>query len=42
MGYEANWIQTTESEFWMGIRIYGPDWERLGKTWTAKRPEKIN
>ncbi len=22
--------------------FYGPDFDRLGKTWTAKRPEKIN
>jgi hypothetical protein len=41
-GYEANWIPTTESEFWLGFRFYGPDFDRLGKTWTAKRPEMIN
>ena len=28
--------------FFVGFRFYGPDWDRLGKTWTAKRPEKIN
>jgi len=41
-GYEANWIPTTESDFWLGFRFYGPDFDRLGKTWTAKRAEKIN
>ncbi len=41
-GYEANWIPTTQNDFFGGIRFYGPDWDRLGKTWTAKRPEKIN
>ncbi len=40
-GLEANWIQTTESEFWLGFRFYGPDLDRLEKTWTPKCPEKI-
>ncbi|MBW2557091.1 MAG: DUF1254 domain-containing protein [Deltaproteobacteria bacterium] len=40
-GYQANWIPTTENDFFVGFRFYGPDWDRLGKTWTAKRPEKI-
>ncbi|MBW1869854.1 MAG: DUF1214 domain-containing protein [Deltaproteobacteria bacterium] len=40
-GYEANWIPTTRNDFFVGFRFYAPDWERLGKTWTAKRPEKI-
>ena len=41
-GFEANWIQMTESEFWMKVRFYGLDFDRLEKTWTIKRPEKIN
>ncbi len=40
-GYESNWIPTTKNDFWVGFRFYGPDWDRLGKTWTAKRPKKI-
>ncbi len=40
-GYEVNWIPTTKNDFFVGFRFYGPDWDRLGKTWTAKRPEKI-
>jgi hypothetical protein len=41
-GYQTNWIPTTESDFWLGFRYYGPDYDRQGKTWTAKRAEKIN
>jgi hypothetical protein len=41
-GYEANWIPTMENDFWVGFRFYGPDWERLGKTWTASRPVPVN
>ena len=41
-GYKANWIPTTKNDFFVGFRFYGPDWDRLGKTWTAKRPERIN
>ena len=37
-GMESNWIPTTENDFWTGMRFYGPDWERLGKTWTVERP----
>ena len=40
-GFEANWIPTTRNDFLVGFRLYGPDWDRLGNTWTAKRPEKI-
>jgi hypothetical protein len=40
-GYESNWLPTTKNDFWVGFRFYGPDWDRLGKTWKAKRPEKI-
>ena len=38
----SNWIPTTENDFWVAIRFYGPDWERLGKTWTSDRPELLN
>ncbi len=41
-GYEANWIPTTRNDFFVGFRFYAPDWDRLGKTWMAKRPEKIS
>ncbi len=40
-GLENNWIPTTRNDFFAGIRFYGPDWERLGKTWTATRPERV-
>jgi hypothetical protein len=41
-GYQANWTPTTENNFFVGFRFYGPDRDRLGKTWAVKRPEKIN
>jgi hypothetical protein len=41
-GYAANWIPMTESDFWLGFRFYGPDFDRPGETRTAKRAEKVN
>jgi len=40
-GMESNWIPTTKNDFFAGIRFYGPDWERLGKTWIVTRPERV-
>jgi len=40
-GLEENWIPTTENDFWVGFRFYGPDWERLGKSWLTKRPKRV-
>ena len=39
---DNNWIPTTETDFWVVFRFYGPDFERLGKTWTTDRPELLN
>jgi len=41
-GLESNWIPTTNRDFFVGIRFYGPDWDRLGKSWTVTRPESIS
>jgi hypothetical protein len=41
-GLETNWIPTAGQEFWVGIRFYGPDFDRLGKSWTLKNPDLID
>jgi hypothetical protein len=41
-GLESNWIPITTTDFFVGIRFYGPEWKRLGKDWTIKRPEMIS
>lgn len=40
-GMESNWIPTTENDFWVGFRFYGPDFDRLGKSWAAELPHKL-
>lgn len=41
-GKEANWIPTAGQDFFLGIRFYGPDFDRLGKSWNLKNPVLIN
>jgi hypothetical protein len=38
---KENWIPTTENDFFMGIRFYGPDFERLGKDWKVSGIELV-
>lgn len=38
----SNWIPTTKTDFWVVVRFYGPDYEKLGKSWTTDRPELLN
>jgi hypothetical protein len=40
-GKESNWIPTAGQDFFLGIRFYGPDFSRLGKSWDLKNPELI-
>jgi hypothetical protein len=40
-GKESNWIPTAGQDFFLGIRFYGPDFTRLGKSWNLKNPELI-
>jgi hypothetical protein len=40
-GKESNWIPTAGQDFWLGIRFYGPDFSRLGKSWNLKNPELV-
>jgi hypothetical protein len=37
-GKESNWIPTAGQDFFIGIRFYGPDFSRLGKSWNLKNP----
>jgi hypothetical protein len=37
-GKETNWIPTAGQDFFIGIRFYGPDFSRLGKSWNLKNP----
>ncbi len=41
-GKEANWIPTTDNDFFVGFRFYSPDWDRLGISWNCDRPELLN
>ncbi len=41
-GKESNWIPTAGQDFWLGIRFYGPDFSRLGKSWNLKNPAIID
>ncbi|MDJ0993018.1 MAG: DUF1214 domain-containing protein [Dinoroseobacter sp.] len=41
-GLEENWIPTTENDFFVGVRFYAPDMNRLGKTWALERPASID
>jgi hypothetical protein len=41
-GKESNWIPTAGQDFWLGIRFYGPDFSRLGKSWNLKNPELVD
>jgi hypothetical protein len=38
---EENWIPTTENDFFMGIRFYGPDFDHLGKDWKVAGIERL-
>jgi hypothetical protein len=40
-GRKANWIPTTDNDFFVGFRFYSPDWDRLGKSWNCERPELL-
>lgn len=40
-GQEANWIPTRE-EFWVCLRLYGPEKELFDKSWSLPDIEKIN
>jgi len=40
-GKECNWIPTAGQDFFLGIRFYGPDFSRLGKSWNLKNPELL-
>jgi len=37
-GKETKWIPTAGQDFFIGIRFYGPDFSRLGKSWNLKNP----
>ena len=41
-GKEANWIPTAGQDFFIGVRFYGPDFDRLGKSWNLKNPEIVD
>jgi len=41
-GKASNWIPTAGQDFFLGVRFYGPDFDRLGTSWTLTDPVVID
>lgn len=41
-GKASNWIPTAGQDFFLGIRFYGPDFSRLGKSWNLTNPVLVD